>query len=416
MNEDELLKARIKNKASQPRTDRLAPVKSGPSSRGGSASPKARLRAATGTPEAVVKVISFASTKGEAQSLVDYVTRKGELDLELKDGSLITDREGEDGLKDTVDFWALQFRERARARNAMHVTISTPEGTDEESFRRLAQRFGKRAFGEGLDYGFVVHNDSRNPHAHFVVVRDGEAKNTLGWNKKESQRLRDIMVEEAEKQGISLNATRRYERGRIEKSEPMAVRKARDREGTSNVDYEAALEVLRELKGEDGPAPTNDNWTSKISENLVRERAHYEELASAFGSISGTLSGEEKASADLAESMVKRQAMALRQMATRRDHMQRLAVESGVHKWPNPEFAAKELARTYREDRTQREKSERHIPPASHEAVQKKLDTFVDKTKGTLKQRAGQGDKSAEILQERLTGGARSKDKGDFEQ
>lgn len=396
MSEDELLKYKAKNKAARHREDRLKPSNSGGQGRG----PRDRLRAASKTPEAVVKVISFAKSKAEVQSIVDYDTRKGEVDLELKDGSIV---KGKDEAKDIVDQWSLAFRDRKNARNGMHLAISTPKGTDPEALRRIARAFGQQAFGEGYDYGFVIHTDSANPHAHFVVVRDGQVKNYLGWNRKESQRLRDIMVAEAQKEGVFLNATPRYLRGQIEKGERLPIRKAREREGTSKVDFEAALEVLNELDGKSGEnAEEREKWESAIDLKLQEERSEYEGLARAFDNISDSLQGDDKKAADAAARMVRRQAMALRQMDTRRGHMKRLARSTGIDMWPNKKLGAKELAIEYRADRRERAKKEKQITPARSEAVQAKLNLFAVQALSTLNKRALEGDKDAENLRERL--------------
>ena len=96
-----------------------------------------------------------------------------------------------------VEAWATHFRSRQNARNAMHLQVSAPPGTDREAFARAAKVFAARAFGEGYDYALASHDDQAHPHVHIVVVRDGTAGVYLGNSKSELQGYREVMAEAA---------------------------------------------------------------------------------------------------------------------------------------------------------------------------------------------------------------------------
>src|SRR5260221_4507183 len=73
-----------------------------------------RLRVAQGSPQAVVKVISYAHGARDVRQCIDYISRKGTIALETECGGLIQGREDQ---KELVRFWSRDFGTRNRKRD-----------------------------------------------------------------------------------------------------------------------------------------------------------------------------------------------------------------------------------------------------------------------------------------------------------
>ncbi|MCK5934363.1 MAG: relaxase/mobilization nuclease domain-containing protein [Fulvimarina manganoxydans] len=100
-----------------------------------------------------------------------------------------------------------------------HMIMAFPIGTKGEDVRTIASRMGERFFGqEGrqFDYLIAVHEDRAHPHAHIILNRrspDGEFFYLKRDHHFNYDAFREAMVEEAEKVGVRLEATRRIDRG-----------------------------------------------------------------------------------------------------------------------------------------------------------------------------------------------------------
>src|SRR5258708_4136562 len=77
-----------------------------------------RVRTAMGVPQAVVRVISYARGNGVARS-VDYIDRKGELELETESGERIKGREEAKAL---VKTWSRDSDTRKTRRDSVPTT------------------------------------------------------------------------------------------------------------------------------------------------------------------------------------------------------------------------------------------------------------------------------------------------------
>ena len=191
-------------------------------------SDRARIQAALGTPEVVVKVISYQRSVGELKRLAAYLTREAELDVVLKDGSRLKRKEGLAGSDAVIEAWATSFSTRKNARNAAHLMLSAPAGSDPKRVLKGAEAWAAHVFGAGRDYGLVLHTDTDKPHVHLILVRDGPESEPLRFSRDHLQALREAAARALGEHGISVNATPRSMRGKTERAEDMAIRKIRE--------------------------------------------------------------------------------------------------------------------------------------------------------------------------------------------
>ena len=185
------------------------------------------FRAARGHRAAVFKAIKNGGThtKGQLSNQLSYITRDhklahfvdsrgtfdGKTKFEDKDIKKITDR--------FAERWDSGFRPKMG--NTTHMLMSFPKGTKSEDVRDIASDVCERFFeaDEGhFDYVIAVHKDRDHPHAHIVLNRrsqEGEFFYLGRDHRFNYDDFRLAMVEEAEKYGVKLEATRRIDRGVI---------------------------------------------------------------------------------------------------------------------------------------------------------------------------------------------------------
>lgn len=184
-------------------------------------------RAARGHRAAVFKAIKNGGThtKGQLSNQLSYITRDNKLShfvdsrgtfdgktkFEDKDIKKLTDR--------FAERWDSGFRPKMG--NTTHMLMSFPKGTKSEDVRDTASDVCERFFetDEGhFDYVIAVHKDRDHPHAHIVLNRrsqEGEFFYLGRDHRFNYDDFRLAMVQEAEKYGVKLEATRRIDRGEV---------------------------------------------------------------------------------------------------------------------------------------------------------------------------------------------------------
>ena len=181
------------------------------------------VRAAAGHRPAVFKAIRGGGThtKSQLANQLDYLTTKstyivdssgfldGKAKLEAKDIKDLTER--------FAKRWDAGFKPKLG--QTTHMLMSFPIGTRGEDVRDIATDVAERFFQtdeEHFDYIIAVHEDRDHPHAHLVLNRRSQEGEFffLGRNHRFNyDDFRLAMVEEAEKYGVRLEATRRVDRG-----------------------------------------------------------------------------------------------------------------------------------------------------------------------------------------------------------
>ena len=174
------------------------------------------------TPEVMVKVLPRGATDvASVRKHIDYIDRKGALDLETDDGQKIRgDEAGEDLLSD----WDLEIDEHrstsslgptdGKSTRIVHkVVFSMPAGTAPDNVLAAVRNFCREEFALKHRYVMVLHTDEPHPHVHVVIkalseegVRLNIRKATLrGWRQEFALNLRAL--------GVEANATPRAVRG-----------------------------------------------------------------------------------------------------------------------------------------------------------------------------------------------------------
>ncbi|KUP94156.1 relaxase/mobilization nuclease domain-containing protein [Tritonibacter horizontis] len=181
------------------------------------------VRAAAGHRPAVFKAIRSGGThtKSQLANQLDYLTTKS---THIVDSSGFLDGKAKleaGDIKDLTERFAKRWDAgfKPKLGQTTHMLMSFPIGTRGEDVRDIATDVAERFFQTDaghFDYIIAVHEDRDHPHAHLVLNRRSQEGEFffLGRNHRFNyDDFRLAMVEEAEKYGVRLEATRRVDRG-----------------------------------------------------------------------------------------------------------------------------------------------------------------------------------------------------------
>ena len=240
------------------------------------------VRAAFGHRAAVFKPIRTGGThtKAQLQNQLAYLTTKSSHIVDSRgvlDGK--TRLSGEE-ITSVVERFTSRWDEgfNPKLGHTSHLLMSFPRGTKGTHVRDIASDVCERFFqnaDRNFDYLIAVHKDRDHPHAHVVINRRSQEGEFFFLGRDHHfnyDAFRLAMVEEAEKYGVRLEATRRVDRGEVHypprtrevyaaKEEGRAVRQ-RERIGE---DLDRALgeiagiaQVYRSLAAEASPENRDD--------------------------------------------------------------------------------------------------------------------------------------------------------------
>jgi type IV secretory pathway VirD2 relaxase len=192
---------------------------------------RARLaRVAGRAPEVMVKVIGRTRDPGHLRAHLEYISRNGELEMEDRDGNLIT---GRAAVKELADDWSAialaDSRRRATTPFSLSVVLSMPAETDAATVRDAARAFAREVFADRFDYVFALHTDAQHPHVHLAARALGDQGERLNPKKADLEAWRQIFAQALRDRGVEAEATPRRARGVTRKPERAVLRRIRER-------------------------------------------------------------------------------------------------------------------------------------------------------------------------------------------
>lgn len=225
-----------------------------------------RVRAARGTPQAVVKITSFARGRDQCCRHWSYISRKGRLELETESGEILVDRNAHQSV---LDAWALRFDNRKNGRDQVHIVVSAPKGVNAQAVREAARVFAQEAFA-GQRYVFVLHEDKNHPHVHFAVALRGVDKK-LNPRLNDLHRWRELWAQKARAHGIELACSPRGARG---------VGRRRPASAVYHMQQRRTIPRIVKLAAQDAVAGAGDTaWEHYVRERNRVEREAYRQAA-----------------------------------------------------------------------------------------------------------------------------------------
>lgn len=196
-------------------------------------------------PQALVKLIGSGGT-GTARGLraqMSYLSRQGGVPLVSSESTFGAEL-GAGDAEALAAAWGLPEADRGGADRTSHFVVSFPEGIDPEAAERAgrawaAELFESGAYGDRWDYYTAFHTDTAYPHIHVVIGRRGldegrwlriSARSEITFD-----RLREVQVEVAGREGIALTGTSRLARGVHDRPVPDAEYRRAKAEGREAV-------------------------------------------------------------------------------------------------------------------------------------------------------------------------------------
>ena len=173
-------------------------------------------------PEAVVKVLPRSSSDLEAVGKhIDYIGRRGNLELEGDDGERLRGRVGAALLED----WDLDIDDvrrqgslaaaskRSPPKIVHKLMFSMPPGTPPQKVLTAVRNFAREEFYGQHRYAMVLHTDEPHPHVHLVLKAVSEQGVRLNIKKATLRQWRSQFASHLRGLGVAANATERAVRG-----------------------------------------------------------------------------------------------------------------------------------------------------------------------------------------------------------
>ena len=360
------------------------------------------MRAAGGSPEAVVKLASWGSGAASARDQLDYISREGDLELEMSDGTTLETREE---IRELVDEWSDRFSHRkdGKARNTVHFVLSTPPETDRNATLEAARDWAQETFGEKHEYALVAHNDTEHPHVHIVAEVKGRERSRFTVGPSDFHDMRERFAEKCRDRGIEMNATRRDVRGAA-RGESMALRKMREEGRVPRVDGIARQQVAE--RGVDAGGDGRSHPAKAAREERLRHVAgEHRALAHRLSMGNLAVFDEHRPAQVAASKALRRLAGHLErggdtarpdrvygaERVEREDVLPRQGAEGAASPPDSPESRAASAVENIDKVRAAAQGALEKMPPGEkRDEVLAKI-TALDKARAALHERAGQG-------------------------
>lgn len=190
-------------------------------------------------PEVMVRISGGGRSIRHIKAHLDYISRKGEIELKDQNGEGFRGRDEVDLVRDDWAFGGYPIGDSGTRREAFNIILSMPAGTDERSLKLAAEQFAAEEF-EGFQYVMAVHtmdtdpdpDPSPNPHAHLCVKATRPDGQRLNPRKVDLQRWRDRFAQHLREHGVEASASKRIHRLSVKRGEKQSVRHARERGDT----------------------------------------------------------------------------------------------------------------------------------------------------------------------------------------
>ena len=162
-------------------------------------------------PQVMVKISGASKGADKAQAHVNYIGRKGEIEVENQDGEKF---KGEDQ-KELLKAWAAMGMHRedktGTRKEAFHFVFSMPSGTNPDGLKSAVRNLVNEEFA-GHKYFMAQHLDTDSPHVHVLVAATDDRGARLNPRKTDLHNYRVQFVNKLAEQGIEATASRRVHR------------------------------------------------------------------------------------------------------------------------------------------------------------------------------------------------------------
>lgn len=184
-------------------------------------------RIVRGAPEVVVKVTGRQRGGSHVKAHLDYIGRKGAVEIETRDGEILITK---DDIDERAAEWSdtLEWRSRPTV-SSVSLIFSMPAGTDPDKVLGAVRALAHAELSDNHDYVLALHTDTPRPHVHLTVQAEGLDRTRFNPRPVELHRFRERFARELRARGVAAEATPRRARGRGIAGSSMALVKLRSR-------------------------------------------------------------------------------------------------------------------------------------------------------------------------------------------
>lgn len=178
-------------------------------------------------PEVFVKVTGRQKGGNHVKTHLNYIGRKGDVEIETRDGEILTSKEDVD---ERAAEWSdtLQWRSRPTI-SSVSLVFSMPAGTEPDKVLGAVRALAHAEFSDNHDYVMALHTDTPQPHVHLTVQAEGLDRSRFNPRPIQLNRLRERFARELRARGVVAEATPRRARGQGIAGSGMALVKLRAR-------------------------------------------------------------------------------------------------------------------------------------------------------------------------------------------
>uniref|UniRef100_UPI0028EAD947 relaxase/mobilization nuclease domain-containing protein n=1 Tax=Bradyrhizobium cosmicum TaxID=1404864 RepID=UPI0028EAD947 len=243
-------------------------------------------------PQAIVRIVprGGARTARQIRDQLNYLSRNGAVDLQRSErhqGVFLPydrlDEIAQSWAEQTGNYQAGQSAAESNQDLTTHIIVSFPPGTDTSRAHAAGRAWTETMFGSGynggsFDYFTAFHVDRQHPHLHVVVNRRALEGHWLKIARRHPQQnydnMRAVLVDAAYDHGIELDATRRADRGIMERPITYAEfrRRQRVREAVA-IRPEAEADIPVSSRGHPGPTNLECDGRIRMAEALQAARS-----------------------------------------------------------------------------------------------------------------------------------------------
>ena len=203
-------------------------------------------------PEVVVKVTGRQRGGTHVTAHLDYIGRKGDVQIETRDGEILTVKED---IAELATEWSdtLNWRSRPTV-SSVSLIFSMPEGTEPDKVLGAVRALAHAELSDNYDYVLALHTDTPRPHVHLTVQAEGLDRTRFNPRPVQLNRFRERFARELRSRGVAAEATPRRARGQGIAGSSMALVKLRARlrsEGSRQITHsdrrtnEQAISIAR---------------------------------------------------------------------------------------------------------------------------------------------------------------------------
>jgi hypothetical protein len=171
-------------------------------------------------PQVMVKITGGAKGMKALRAHFNYISKRGKLEISDEQGNVTS---GKDAVRELGDDWQVSgayVPEISARKEAFHITLSMPAGTDEQGLQDAVWAFAAKEFADHKYVG-VFHGHQANPHVHLVVKVQGRFGRRLNPRKADLQRWREGFAQALRERGIDAQATRQPTHGAVRPDQPI---------------------------------------------------------------------------------------------------------------------------------------------------------------------------------------------------